>query len=69
MVSRRLHGDGKVDALDLNMLAANWQFGAASLQAALGAVAVPEPGTLGVMALGVTMLVRRRRGCERTGKG
>jgi hypothetical protein len=61
-------GDGKVDAFDLNLLAANWQFGAgASLDAALtvfpvfGGAAVPEPGSLAMLALGVSALLGSRR--------
>ena len=62
------NGDGKVDALDLNVLAANWQFGSGgggSLEAALAqfpqfsGVSVPEPGSIGFMALAVSLLVRR----------
>jgi len=68
------NGDGRVDSFDLNILAANWQFGVgggalgASFEAALaqfpqlGAVAVPEPGSLAVLVPAVLWLVRRRRG-------
>jgi hypothetical protein len=58
-------GDGKVDALDLNVLASNWQFGT-SLQAAMAAypqfagVTVPEPASMGVLAVAGAILLRRR---------
>jgi len=58
-------GDGVVDADDLNFLALNWQAGALPEPAveALAAsfTAVPEPGSLAMMALGLVALLRRRR--------
>ena len=60
--------DGKVDAFDLNFLAAHWQSGTGgSLAVAMAAfpvfsgAAVPEPGTLAALALGATALLRCRR--------
>ncbi len=53
--------DGKVNALDFNAVATN--FGAASLAApglALGSV-VPEPGSLGLLALALGAFTGRRR--------
>jgi hypothetical protein len=64
------NGDGKVDAFDLNLLAANWQFGVdgasvigtdAAALAAMMNLSVPEPASLGLLAAGGAMLLRRRR--------
>jgi len=65
--------DGKVDVVDLGILATNWQKGVGaplglSLADALasfpefsGVTVVPEPGTLGLLALGALGLMARRR--------
>jgi hypothetical protein len=49
--------DGNVDTQDLAKLAANWQ---KDIRNAKGG-AVPEPMTLGLLALGGLAVVRRRR--------
>ena len=49
-----LTGEGAVDGADLSLMAANWLFSA-------GGAAVPEPMTLGPIALGGLALIRRRR--------
>jgi hypothetical protein len=69
--------DRIVNAFDLNLLAANWQFGGGGgLEASLSftdamtlapwpggevPTLVPEPGTLGVLALPLMGILRRRR--------
>jgi hypothetical protein len=52
--------DGKVDLTDFTILAANFNRTVASTESALGA-AVPEPATLGSLALAATALLSRRR--------
>jgi hypothetical protein len=68
--------DGKVDAFDLNALAANWQYGTAgvvgeTLESALAALSIPqiphpsthipEPATLSLLALAPFLRRRPRR--------
>ena len=65
--------DGKVDVVDLGILATNWQKGVgaplglsfaealASFPEFSGVTVVPEPGTLGLLALGALGLMTRRR--------
>jgi autotransporter-associated beta strand protein len=63
--------DGWVDLKDLTMLTTNWQTGVGNplgsplgqILASLGLpnVSVPEPATVGIMALGLTGLMARRR--------
>ncbi len=59
------NGDGKINALDFNILAINWGSGGlapVASGAALGSV-VPEPASLGLLALAAgSMMTRRRRG-------
>jgi len=50
-----LNNDGRVDDLDASILAAHWQYTAG------GAAAVPEPGSLALVAAGVTLFALRRR--------
>jgi len=63
-VAGDLNGDGSVVLADLQHLADNWSAGALGAEevAALAAsfVAVPEPGSLGVLVLGLGVLLRRR---------
>jgi hypothetical protein len=65
-------GSGVVDINDLGLLASNWQAGASALggstsfNAALASVgisqvSVPEPHTLGIISLGITSVLFRRR--------
>lgn len=58
--------DGIVNAVDLGLLGSHWQASGPSLGSALAsfglpASAVPEPGTLGLLALGAGSLMRRRQ--------
>jgi hypothetical protein len=59
--------DGIVDIVDLGMVGTNWQLsGAMSFSQALAlvgldGVAVPEPGTMSLLALGAVGLLRQRR--------
>jgi hypothetical protein len=57
------NGDGKVDVTDLGLLATNYGFTASWLVAPTAAVtsAVPEPASLGILALGGLLLMKRRR--------
>ena len=58
------NGDGVVDLNDLSILAGGWGFGTAGVMAwddALAATGVPEPATLGLLAVGAAALIRRRR--------
>ncbi|MFP4052643.1 MAG: PEP-CTERM sorting domain-containing protein [Phycisphaerae bacterium] len=50
-------GDGKVSLADLSALAGNWNAGVSGV----GNVAVPEPTTLCLLALGSLAAIRRRR--------
>ena len=52
------NGDGTVDIFDVNLISSNW--------GASGAVAVPEPGTIGqmIVALGLLSCMWRRTGCR-----
>jgi hypothetical protein len=52
-----LNGDGAVDYQDLGIMAGNWNYGVT----ATGTV-VPEPATMGLLAIGgIAALIRRRR--------
>ena len=52
-------GDGFIGITDLNVVLGNWNAGTPPLVEAINAI--PEPGVLGMMAMGVFGLVRRRR--------
>ena len=58
-------GDGIVNISDLSDLSGNWGYGEASAPVSFasssGTDAVPEPGTLALLLLGGTLLMRRRR--------
>jgi hypothetical protein len=51
-------GNGTVDAGDLNLVGLNWQFGA---PVAAESAAVPEPSTGWLLAVGVLVMLGRRR--------
>lgn len=58
--------DGTVNAVDLGLLGANWQASGPSLASAFSSLglplsAVPEPGSLGLIALAGGAVMRRRR--------
>ena len=56
--------DEDVDINDLSALAGNWGYGTAggmSFDEALQGLAVPEPTTLGILALGACLAARRRK--------
>ena len=50
-------GDGFVGVDDLNIVLVNWNNGTPPGEAA----SIPEPGTLAVLVLGISALIRRRR--------
>ncbi len=59
-------GEGAVDDADLALMASNWGYGPIdgelmSFEDAAAAYGVPEPATLGVLAVGATALLRRKR--------
>ncbi len=62
-----VNGDGVVDADDLGYLALNWHSGALSassieaIAVSLDGNAIPEPGTLAVLVIGLTLTLRRCR--------
>ena len=60
--------NGTVNITDLGMLATNWQqsalgpsFGEALAALGLPSAAVPEPASIGLLAVGAMLRVRRRR--------
>jgi len=60
-----INGDGIVNQLDLNLVNGNWQAHLAELESSssLSLAAVPEPVSMGLLAVGgsIAMLKRRRR--------
>ncbi len=57
-------GDGNVNLADLQILGDNWGYGLSSdlsFGEALGQVAIPEPATCGLLAIGGMLALRRRR--------